>query len=160
LFEEEKMKKILLGGFISLVLILGFGKFGFCAGLNIEELADNFYKATDLQREQMLKDDLGKEISANAKVSNAGEYDFFDTNSDVKGTYYQVTTDLQKTKNNTTYQVIFLFKDKDKAKDINKGQSIQKDGQIVRILDERLQISIWIFCGELTEKDKALFNLN
>ncbi|MDD5567715.1 MAG: hypothetical protein PHY88_00680 [Candidatus Omnitrophica bacterium] len=152
------MKKILLGGFISLVLILGFGKLGYGAGLNIEEVADNFYKATDLQRDQILKDNLGKEISADAKVTNAGEYDFFDTNSDVKGTYYQITTEPQKTKNNVTYQIIFLFKDKNKAKDIDKGQKVQKDGQIIRILDERLQISVWIFCGELTDKDKALFN--
>jgi len=152
------MKKLLLGGFISLVLILGFGRFGYSAGLNIEEVADNFYKATDLQRDQILKDNLGKEISADAKVTNAGEYDFFDTNSDVKGTYYQITTEPQKTKNNVTYQVIFLFKDKNKAKDIDKGQRVQKDGRIIRILDERLQISVWIFCGELTDKDKALFN--
>jgi len=152
------MKKLLLGGFVSLVLILGFGKFGYSAGLNIEEVTDNFYKATDLQRDQILKDNLGKEISADAKVTNAGEYDFFDTNSDVKGTYYQITTEPQKTKNNVTYQIIFLFKDKNKAKDIDKGQRVQKEGQIIRILDERLQISVWIFCGELTDKDKALFN--
>lgn len=154
------MRKILVGGLVSLVFILGVVKSAYCAALSIEELVDNFYKATDLQKEQILKDSLGKEISAGAKVNNAGEYDFFDTNNDVKGTYYQVTTEAQKTKNSVNYQLIFLFKDKDKAKDVDKGQKIQKDGQVIRILDERLQISVWIFCGELADKDKALFYQN
>ncbi|MFH0856068.1 MAG: hypothetical protein V1869_06165 [Candidatus Omnitrophota bacterium] len=152
------MKKLLVGGIVFFVFILGLGKLAYSATLNIEELVDNFYKATDLQKEQIVKDNLGKDISAGAQVDNAGEYDFFDTNSDIKGTYYQVTAVPQKTKDNITYQLIFLFKDKDTAKDIDKGQKVQKDGRIIRILDERLQISVWIFCGELTDKDKALFN--
>ncbi|MDD5356338.1 MAG: hypothetical protein PHY56_07380, partial [Candidatus Omnitrophica bacterium] len=138
------MKKILVGVLVSLAFIFGLGKFAYCATLSVEELIDNFYKATDLQKEQILKDNLGKEVSASAKVSNAGEYDFFDTNSDVNGAYYQITTEPQKTNNNVTYQLILLFKDKNKAKDINKGQKVQKEGQIIRILDERLQISVWI----------------
>jgi len=150
------MKKILASCVFSLVLIMGFGRCAYSAGIGIEELVDSFYKATDLQREQILKDNLGKEVSASAKVSNAGEYDFFDTVNDLKGTYYQVVSEPQKTKDNVTYQLNFLFKDKDKAKDIDKGQTIQKDGKIIRILDERLQISVWIFCGELSVADQAL----
>jgi len=132
--------------------------FSYCDTLDTEGLVDSFQKATDLQREQILKDNSGKEISASGIVTNAGQYDFFDAANDIKGTYYQVITQQQKTKNNTPYQVVFLFKDKDRVKDVEKGQAIQKDGKIIRVLDERLQISVWLFCGELTEKEKALFN--
>ena len=151
------MKKILLSCAFSLAVLLGLGGLSYSAAIDIEGLADNFYKATDLQKAQVLKDNLGQELSCGGTVSNAGEYDFFDTTNDFGGTYYQVSTVPQKTKNKITYQLVFLFKDKDKVKDINKGEKIQKDGKIIRILDERLQISVWLFCGELTEADKTLF---
>jgi len=151
------MKKLLLGCAFSLAVLLGSNGQAYSAAMDIDGLVDNFYKATDLQRTQVLKDSLGKEISGSGAVSNVGEYDFFDTANDLGGTYYQVSLTPQKTKNNVPYQLILLFKDKNRVKDIAKGEKLQKDGQIIRIIDERLQISVWIFCGELTENDKALF---
>lgn len=143
-----------------LILVFGFFSLSYGATINITDLIDNFQKSTDLQRSQMLKDTLGKEISGTGTVSNVGEYDFFDIVNDVKGLYYQVSTEQQKTKNNVAYQVIFLFKDPDKVKDIDKGQLFQRDGKIIRIEDERLQISIWLFCDELASQDKALLKGN
>lgn len=151
------MRKIMMSGAFSLIFILGFFSFSYSQALDIGGLVDNFQRATDLQKTQIVKDNLGKEVTAQGTVANAGEYDFFDTVNDFKGTYYQVSTQQEKTKNNTPYQLIFLFKDKDKAKDIDKGQNIQQTGKIIRISDERLQISVWLLCGELTESDKALF---
>ncbi|MDD2927286.1 MAG: hypothetical protein PHE30_00345 [Candidatus Omnitrophica bacterium] len=154
------MKKILVSCAFSLAVLLGACGPSYSAAMDIEGLVNNFYKATDLQKVQVLKDSLGKEISCGGTVSNAGEYDFFDTANDLGNTYYQVSIIPQKTKNNVTYQLVFLFKDKDKVKDIDKGQNIQQSGKIIRLLDERLQISVWIFCGELTQEDKALFKQN
>lgn len=151
------MKKILVVYAFSLAVILGLNIPAYPAAADIEGLVDSFYKATDLQRTQILKDNMDRDISAKGTVSNAGEYDFFDTVNDIGNTYYQVATLPQKTKNNVNYQLVFLFKDKDKVKDIDKGQKIQKEGKVIRVLDERLQISVWIFCGELTDSDKALF---
>ena len=151
------MKRITRNWMFLLAFILGITGVSYCAQMDIADLVDKFQNATDLQKDQILADNLGKEITAGGVVINAGEYDFFDTVNDIKGTYYQVGTEQQKTKNNTLYQLIFLFKDKDKAKDIDKGQLIQKDGSLIRITDERLQIAVWIFCGELTDSDKALF---
>lgn len=150
------MKRILTCTFF-LLFVFGVCRLCYSETADIEKLVDGFQKATDLQRDQILKDNLGKEITSSGIVNNAGEYDFFDTLNDFKGTYYQVSLQQQKTKNNIPYQLILLFKDKDKVKDIDKGQGIQKDGKIIRMIDERLQIAVWIFCGELTEADKALF---
>ncbi|MDD5166001.1 MAG: hypothetical protein PHQ57_01265 [Candidatus Omnitrophica bacterium] len=141
---------------LSLVLIFGVCSLAYCQAIDIAKLVDDFQSATDLQKDQILKDNLGGNISASGIISNAGEYDFFDTANDFKGTYYQVLTEQQKTNKNTPYQLIFLFKDKNEVQDMNKGTKIQKDGQIIRILDERLQISVWLFCGDLSEDDKAL----
>lgn len=150
------MKKLLVAGVFSSILFLAAGKCSYAETTFIAGLIDNFHKATDLQREQILKDNLGKEVAASGKVSNVGEYDFYDMASDIKGTYYQAVTVPQRTEANVVYQLIFLFKDKDKAKDINKGQEIRKDCKIIRILDERLQITVWLFYGEMDEGDNAL----
>ncbi len=143
-----------------LIFVLGIISSSSCKTLDMGELVDNFQKATDLQRIQIVKDNLNKEISCQGTVVNVGEYDFFDVTNDIKGIYYQVTAEQQKTKNNVPYQLIFLFKDRDEVKDIEKGQNIEMSGKIIRINDERLQISLWLFCGELTENDKALFKQN
>ena len=154
------MNKIISYGAFILIFLFATCGLSYSEAIDIGKLIDSFQGATDLQRNQILQDNLDKEITAGGIVDNAGEYDFFDTVNDVKGTYYQVSTEQQKTKNNTPYEVVFLFRDKDKAKDINKGQSIQKDGKIIKINDERLQIAVWIFCGDLIEADKALFKQN
>jgi|GEM_PF-750262 len=151
------MKKITLACVLSLICIFGAGAFTYCAALDIADLVESFQKSTDLQRDQIAQHNLGREISAAGIVSNAGEYDFFDTVNDIRGTYYQVITVQQLTKNNTPYQVIFLFKDKDKAQNIDRGQNVQKEGKLIRIDDERLQIALWIFCGDMSDKDAALF---
>ncbi|MFA5090068.1 MAG: hypothetical protein WC510_03390 [Candidatus Omnitrophota bacterium] len=154
------MKKIVKICVFLPFFVFGLGSISYPVTIGVGELVDNFQKATDLQRTQIVKDNLGKEISGNGTVSNVGEYDFFDTVNDLRGTYYQMSTEQQKTKNNVPYQLIFLFKDKDKVKDTDKGQIVQKEGKIIKITDERLQISVWLFCGELTENDKALFKQN
>ena len=52
-----------------------------------------------------------------------------------------------------------MYKDKEKLKDISKGETISKDGTIINIVDERLQISVWLYEDELTAKDRELFKL-
>ena len=153
----EKTIKICV---IFLIVVAGSSSFSYSRTIGIEELVDKFYNATDLQRDQMLKDSLGKEIAIVGKASNVDEYDFFDVVNDIKGIYYQVSLEQQKTKNNIPYQAILLFKDRNKVKDIDKGESLLKEGKIIRILDERLQITVWLFCGELADNDKALFEQN
>lgn len=141
----------------SLIFVSGIISSSYCKAMDMDDLVDTFQIATDLQRTQIVKDNLSKEITSRGRVVNVGEYDFFDVTNDIKGIYYQVTTEQQKTKNNIPYQLVFLFKDRDKVKDIEKGQNIEMNGKIIRINDERLQISLWLFCGDLTENDKALF---
>lgn len=128
-----------------------------CRADDISNLVDTFQKSTDLQRNQLLDDNLGKDFTAGGVVANVGEYDLFDIVNDTRGTYYQVITQPQKTTNKVPYQVTFLFKDKNPIENINRGDNFQKDGKVVRIDDERLQIAVWLLCGELTEKDKSLF---
>jgi len=151
------MKKILAVLLLGFIFILGAKSNIFAQANGITELVDNFQKATDLQRSQILEDSLGREISVSAIVSNVGEYNFFNTADDIGKIYYQVSTEQQKTKNNVPYEIVFLFKEKKQIKDISKGWTMQQAGKIIRIIDERLQISLWLLCADLTEEDKVLF---
>jgi len=146
----------LLKIFVFFVLAIMFYSLSHCSTIDINSLVDDFQKATDIQKTKIVSDNIGKELSAGGIVSNAGEYDFFNTVDDARGTYYQVVTEQQKTGSDAPYQVIFLFKDIDKVSGINKGQAFQGSGKIVKINDERLQTTVWIFSNDLTDKDKAL----
>jgi len=147
------MKKI----FSIAVMILSIASFGYCADVNIGELVDQYKHATDLQRQELEKNFTGKPISVSGTVDNVGQYDFFDISNDTGGVYYKVLLQQQTTQNSVPYQVVLLYKDKDAVKDINRGQAIEKEGNIVKIVDERLQIAVWIYNGELTEREKELF---
>jgi hypothetical protein len=139
------------------VIILSIVSIGYCADINIGEVVDQYKHATDLQRQELEKSFIGKKISTGGVVENAGEYDFFDISNDTGGKYYKVLLKQQETANKVPYQVVFLYKDRNSVKDINRGQTLEKEGNIVKIVDERLQIAVWIYNGELTDRERELF---
>ncbi|MDO8535794.1 MAG: hypothetical protein Q7S30_02120 [Candidatus Omnitrophota bacterium] len=142
----------------SLVMgILLVASIGYCADVNIGEVVDQYKHATDLQRQELDKNFVGKRITGTGTVENVGEYDFFDVSNDTGGKYYKVLAQQQETANKVPYQIVFLFKDKDRVRDINKGEAIEKEGNIMKIVDERLQIAVWIYDGELTPRERELF---
>lgn len=139
------------------VIILSIASFGYCADANIGDLVDQYKHATDLQRQELEKSFVGKEISVSGTVENVGQYDFFDISNDTGGKYYKVLLQQQETANKVPYQVVSLYKDKESVRDINRGQAMEKKGNIVKIVDERLQIAVWIYNGELTDRERELF---
>jgi len=131
----------------------------YCQGITIDELVDQFQHGTDLQKQQLEDNYLGKKISARGLVENVSEYNFFDINTDTGENYFRVITYQQETTAKTPYQVIFIYKNKDRLKDISRGEVMDQEGTIINIVDERLQISVWIYEDELTPRDKMLFRL-
>lgn len=151
------MNKLIKNSILAVLFTISAVGLSYCQTIDIPQLVDNFKNATDLQRTRIINDNIGKEVTGTGKAANAEEYDLFDTANDVKGTFYRISTEVQKTADNTPYQIYFLFKDKNNAADVNKGQNIAKDGKIMQINDERLLISVWIYCAELSDTDKVLF---
>jgi hypothetical protein len=105
------------------------------------------------------KNFIGTRITGRGIIDNVGEYNFFDINTDTGEKYYRVITRQQETAGKTPYQVIFIYKDKDKIKTLSKDESIEKEGTLINIVDERLQIAVWIYEDELTSRDRELFKL-
>jgi len=129
----------------------------FSYAADINTLVDQFKQATDLQRQQILKDNFASDISASGIVSNVEEYNYFKEKTDTLKKYYRISTQTQNTPQDTPYEVVFLYKNESEVKDIPKGERLEAAGKIIKIVDERLQITVWIFSGELTEQEKDLF---
>jgi len=150
------MKKLIL----TIAMVLGMASYSYGASISIGELVDQYQHATDLQKRELEKNFIGKTISAGGTVENVAEYNFFDINTDTGQTYYRVITRQQETAAKTPYQVVFMYKDKEKLKDLSKGEAISKEGIMINIVDERLQISVWIYEDALTSRDRELFKLS
>jgi hypothetical protein len=141
--------------FIGLILLGGFSFSGGAESIN--ELVDQFKQTTDVKRPQIMNDFFGRTLQADATVVNVEEYNFFNEKKDEVYKYYRIITEEQKTPNGTPYQVIFLSKDLNNIKDFKKGQSITKEGKIINIIDERLDISVWLYDGEISAQEKEIF---
>lgn len=149
------MKKIIL----TAAIILLAASSSYCAEIGIGELVDQYQHATDLQKRDLEKNFIGKKITGSGIVENVGEYNFFDINNDTGEKYYRVIMRQQETIGGTPYQVIFMYKDKEKVKDLSRGEEMDKEGTLINLVDERLQISVWIYEDDLTSKDRELFKM-
>ncbi len=149
------MKKTILTAAVMLSMV----SYSYCANIDIGQLVDQYQHATDVQKQELEKDFIGTRITGRGVIDNVGEYNFFDINTDTGEKYYRVITRQQETAGKTPYQVIFIYKDKDKIKTMSKDESIEKEGTLINIVDERLQIAVWIYEDELTSRDRELFKL-
>jgi hypothetical protein len=144
---------------LTIAIILSLVPYAHCANITVEELVDQYQHATDLQKRELEKKYIGGMISASGVIENVGEYNFFDINTDTGQQYYRVITRQQDTAAKTTYQIVFMYGNAQKLKDLSRGEQISREGVIINIVDERLQISVWIYEDELTAKDRLLFKL-
>ncbi len=128
-----------------------------CGAADIESLADQFQKATDIQRAEIeeLYRDTG--MLSRATVANVELYNFFDEQNDIQTRYYRVTTITQKTRQNTPYQVVLLYSDVDKIKHLKRGENIEVYGRLWRITDDGLWVSIWLYGEESSPEIKQTF---
>jgi len=123
------MKKIIL----IVAIVLSMASYAYCADMSMAELVDQYQHATDMQKRELEKNFLGKKITGRGTVENVGEYNFFDINTDTGENYYRVITRQQETAGKTPYQVTFMYKDKDKIKDISRGEAMEEEGTLINI---------------------------
>ncbi len=143
--------------FIALFFAGAALSFSYCEELEMEQVVDQFKQATDVQRDELRDFYKDREILGYGTAENVREYNTFDEVNDIERNYYEIITDIQKTPNGNPYKVIFLYKNKNKVKDIDKGQVIERPAGILRIIDDRLWISVWLYEGEFTPEEKAQF---
>jgi len=125
--------------------------------ITVSDLVDKFVTATDLQRDKMIAECANEKISYKGVVENVKEYGTFDEKVDKGGRYYQVVMEAQKTGANNSYQVSFFYKAADAVKDITRAQEMTANGTVIKIIDERLWISVWIYVGDMGPEDKIMF---
>ena len=149
-----RIAAIIIISAMSLVFMTGSS---FCQEAGMEGLVDRYVKYTDLQRTQADKEYPGKKMDVEGIVSDVGEGKTFDVANDIERVYYTVTTDVVKTPAGNAYRAILVYKDIKRVEGIDRGQKISFSGNIIRVVDEKLYISVWLSADELTPEERALF---
>jgi len=139
------MKHIVKNIFVVLFLAGIILSSSWCEAIEIEGLVNRYKKATDIQRTEIKKTCKGQEILASGTVKNAGEYNFFDEQNDIKTSFYRVVTEVQKTPQGVPYQISLLYKNVSSVKRLNKGQEIKKYGRLWKLVDDGLWIAVWLY---------------
>ncbi len=129
----------------------------YCSAGDVAELVDQFKKSTDLQQTKLVDQYMFRDMSGKGVVANVEEYDAFDLTSDTRSKYYKVVTAVQNTPQGNPYIVSFFYKTKDEVKDIAKGEPIEKTGAVLKILDERLWVTVWLYTDDVGPQEKLMF---
>lgn len=143
--------------FLGLFFAAAVFSFVYAEELQMDVIVDRFKEATDVQRRQLREDYAGRRILGVGTVDNVRDYNTFDEVNDIERHYYEVINVIRKTPKGTPYKLIFLYKDLDKVKGLDKGQMIERSGNILRIIDDRLWVSVWLYEEEWTPEEKAQF---
>lgn len=121
-------------------------------------LIDQLIQSSQIQKEAIISQNIGKRIIGGGTVLDVKAYDTFDGRTNTKATYYEVTTDVQNTDAGNPYQVIFFYKNKEDALKFNKGEKLVLEGSVIKIFDNRLWMELWLFPGELGPQEQTMFS--
>ena len=147
------MKIVAILLFISFAVIPSL----FCEDAGITQLVDKYKNDTDVQRAEVVKEYLGKKITVSGTVNNVSSENTFDVVNDIERNYYKVVTDVENTAVGNPYRAVLIYKDQATVEKINKGQKITFSGNVIKVSDDRLYISVWLSADELTEHEIELF---
>lgn len=129
----------------------------YCEPMEAEELTDRYYNATDVQRKIFGQKYRAQPVVVSAKVKDVKEEDTFDVVNDVKRRYYKVTTEPQNTPAGNSFSAVIIYKDIDSVTNIDRGRWMTKEGKLLKVVDDRLFLSVWLYEGELSQKERELF---
>jgi 5-methylcytosine-specific restriction endonuclease McrBC GTP-binding regulatory subunit McrB len=134
------IKKIAL-----IVLYFCLASRAYAAGINVEDLVDEFMLLTEVQQGMLEERYIGETIRASGAVIDVEEPALTDKVTAIKGKYYKVMTKAADTPNNNRYKVIFCYEDIEKAKRLNKGDLIENDGSLLDIINWKLYVAVWVY---------------
>ncbi|MDD3905857.1 MAG: hypothetical protein PHS46_04910 [Candidatus Omnitrophica bacterium] len=149
-----RFAKVLIIGFF---VLIASASLSFCQETAIDSLVDKYNKDTDIQRAAVVREYLGKKIAVAGVVDNVSDENTFDVVNDIGERYYKVVTQVANTPQGNPYRAVLIYKNIDSVKSLNKGQDISFKGNIIKVVDERLYISVWLSAEELTAHEKELF---
>ncbi|MDD5495648.1 MAG: hypothetical protein PHP46_00940 [Candidatus Omnitrophica bacterium] len=147
-----------IGSTLAVVAFLVFSaSFSYCLVVEPEIFVDEYNAATDLQRAQMDDQYRYVEMNVSGTIKNVEDWDTFDERTDTSRHYYRVTLDTTASPKGVPYEILIFSNDKDKVSMLNRGEKMHFTGTFLKIIDQRLLYSIWVYNGELTEEDKVMF---
>jgi hypothetical protein len=126
--------------------------------MEIDDLVNQFQPLTDVQRDEFRSVHYYENISVSGVVMNVEPWNMFDERTDMGMLYYRVVTAQKTSSKGVPYEILIFYKDKSKVEGLSEGSTISVTGPIIKILDQRLLFSVWVYAGELTAEDKTMFS--
>jgi len=152
------MPRIIRCVILTAVFLTMAAAFCYADTIGISTLVDKYKNATTVQRSRLSAKYRYHKLYADAVVKDVEIWDTFDGKTDKARRYYKAVTRRKKTRSSTPYQILIFYKDKKQADLLKKRQRISLGGSLIKIVDERLVFSVWIYAGKLTAQDKAMLN--
>lgn len=151
------MNKIFTGILAAILFTAVSASFSYCETITIDELVNQFSHATDVQKSQLDKHYKYEKINVSGTIKNVEPWNTFDERTDVGRHYFKVIMEPRKTADGIPYEILVFYKDKDKVKALDKGQELQLEGTYLKIIDQRLIYSVWVYAEELSAEVKQAF---
>ncbi|MFH1441498.1 MAG: hypothetical protein ABIH18_05620 [Candidatus Omnitrophota bacterium] len=151
------MRLIAKSIFITAVFLMLISSFVYCQTVSINDLLKQYNNATEVQKQEIIDTYKYKSIAVRGSVEDVQVWASFDERSDKPGRYYKVNTKQQTLEPGVSYQIIIFYKDKSIVDSFIKGQQINTNGALVKIIDEPGMLSVWVYADELTPEDKVMF---
>ena len=152
------MRRIAKNIFITALFLISAPCFSFCQTVSVNDLVQGYSNATEVQKQEVLDKYKYKTIVVGGTIEDVADWAGFDEQADRPSHYYKVTTKQQALGSGSYYQVIIFYKDKNSVDALVKGQPIDVNGALVRIIDEPGLLSLWFYADELTSEDKVMFD--
>ena len=149
------MKRAILAVLLISCLACGFS---YCEDIAIENLVSQYSHATDLQRTQLDKHFKYGKVRVSGAVQNVEPWNTFSEAKDLSASYYKVTTARKTAADGTPYEIIIFYKNKESVISLNRGEQIDIECTFIKVLDQRLIFSVWMFAEELTDLDKEMLS--
>jgi len=151
------MARIFKGMFAAFLFIAMTAPCSYCETITIDELVNQFSHATDVQKAQLEKHYRYEKLNVDGIIKNVEPWDTFDEKTDVGRHYFKVVTEPKKTADGIPYEILVFYKNRDKVKALDKGQEIRLESAYLKIIDQRLIYSVWVYAEDLTPEVKEAF---
>lgn len=128
-----------------------------CESVTIDKFIKEYNQATDVQRAQLESSYRYNTISVSGTIANVEGWDIFDEKNQIKQRYYRVSTTPRQIDAGDSYATAVFYKDKASVENLKRGEQIQVDGILLKIVTTPGFFSIWVYSGDLNQEDKTMF---
>jgi len=154
------MRRYLMNIFSAVLFSTLAAACSYCEAAGLDEIVGQYNSATEVQRPQVEGQYRYKQVPVDGMIKDVLGWDEFDERTDRGGQYYKVVTLPKVTSGGVMYDIQIFYKDKASVKPLSKGQVIELEATLLKIVDNIGSYTVWVFGDKLSDEDKAMLELD